>query len=112
MHAELRTALDGQNAMTEYERLKEVAATAGQASEQLTDPKLPTRILTLIGYQANEQLTEELDDTRTWLQRAMAERVMKGQMEQLEKMMGGGGDAMTVETNVTDIRVNEGPPRH
>jgi hypothetical protein len=44
-------------------------------------------------------------------QRAMAERMMKGQMEQIEKMMSGGDDSMTVETTVKDIRVNQGPPK-
>jgi hypothetical protein len=43
-------------------------------------------------------------------QRAMAERMMKGQMEQIEKMMEGGDDAMTVQTTVRELRVNQGPP--
>lgn len=57
MHAELRDALDGNKAAAEFERLRDAAETTGRA---------------------NEQLTEELDDTKTWLQRAMQER---GQVE-------------------------------
>jgi len=53
MHAELRSALDGNKAMSEFQRMKEAA-------------------------EMNGQLTEELDDTRGWLQRAMQER---GQVE-------------------------------
>lgn len=41
-------------------------------------------------------------------QRAMAERMMKGQLEQIGKMMQG--DALQVEMLVTDVRVNAGPP--
>ncbi|MDH3479111.1 MAG: hypothetical protein OEO20_12485 [Gemmatimonadota bacterium] len=44
-------------------------------------------------------------------QRAMAEQMMKGQLERLEKMMGGEDDVMTVELVVKEIRVNAGPPR-
>ncbi len=43
-------------------------------------------------------------------QRAMAERMMKGQLERIEKMMGGEGDEMTVELIVKELRVNAGPP--
>lgn len=41
-------------------------------------------------------------------QRAMAERMMKSQLEQIEKMMQG--DDMVIEMTVTDVRVNAGPP--
>ena len=40
-------------------------------------------------------------------QRAM----MGAQLDRLRDMMGGGGDAMTVEIVVREIRVNAGPPR-
>jgi hypothetical protein len=43
-------------------------------------------------------------------QRAMAERMMKGQMEQIEQMMEGGDDTMTVQTTVRELHVNQGPP--
>lgn len=43
-------------------------------------------------------------------QRAMAEQMMKGQLERLEKMMGGDDDVMTMEMVVKEIRVNAGPP--
>jgi hypothetical protein len=43
-------------------------------------------------------------------QRQMMERMMGAQLEQLRQMMSGGGDAMSVEVNVTEVRVNSGPP--
>ena len=55
-----------------------------------------------------EEMKQQLADLPE-SQRAMAERMMKGQMEQIEKMMAGG--AMTVETIVSDVRVNQGPPK-
>jgi hypothetical protein len=56
-----------------------------------------------------EEMKKQLDDMPE-AQRAMAERMMKGQIEQLEKMMEGGDDAMTVQTTVRELRVNQGPP--
>jgi hypothetical protein len=44
-------------------------------------------------------------------QRAMVEKMMKGKLEQLEKMTAAGGDTVTVETEVKDVRVNAGPPK-
>ena len=41
-------------------------------------------------------------------QRAMMERMMGGQMEKLREAMGGDGP-MTVEVEVTEVRVNSGP---
>ena len=42
-------------------------------------------------------------------QRAMMERMMGGQMERIRAMAGGDGP-MTVEVQVTEVRVNAGPP--
>jgi hypothetical protein len=44
-------------------------------------------------------------------QRQMMERMLGAQLEQLRQMASGGGDAMSVEVNVNDVRVNSGPPR-
>lgn len=54
-----------------------------------------------------EEMQKQLADLPE-SQRAMAERMMKGQMEQIEKMMAGG--AMTIEAVVSEVRVNRGPP--
>ena len=43
-------------------------------------------------------------------QKAMVEKMMKGQMEKFEAM--AAGDAITSVTNVVSIAVNEGPPTH
>jgi len=42
-------------------------------------------------------------------QRQMVEQMMKGRMEQMEKMMGGDG-GMNVELIVKELRVNQGAP--
>jgi hypothetical protein len=44
-------------------------------------------------------------------QRAMMEKMMKGKLDQLEKMTSAGGDTVTVETVVKEVRVNAGPPK-
>jgi len=44
-------------------------------------------------------------------QRQMMERMLGAQLEQLRQMASGGGDAMSVEVTVSDVRVNSGPPR-
>ena len=43
-------------------------------------------------------------------QRAMIEQMMGPQLEQLRQMLEGGGDAMTMEIALTEVRVNAGPP--
>jgi hypothetical protein len=43
-------------------------------------------------------------------QREMMERMMGAQLDQLRQMAAGGGDAMSVEVTVSDVRVNSGPP--
>jgi len=43
-------------------------------------------------------------------QRQMMERMLGAQLEQLRQMASGGGDAMTVQVTVNDVRVNSGPP--
>lgn len=43
-------------------------------------------------------------------QRQMMESMMGPQIEQLRQMMASGGDTITMEIEVTDVRVNEGPP--
>ncbi|MDH3422197.1 MAG: hypothetical protein OEN00_04360 [Gemmatimonadota bacterium] len=43
-------------------------------------------------------------------QRQMMERMLGAQLEQLRQMASGGGDAMSVQVTVNDVRVNSGPP--
>jgi hypothetical protein len=43
-------------------------------------------------------------------QRAMVEQMMGGALQQMEAMMAGDGDGMTMEVTVTEVRVNSGPP--
>jgi len=43
-------------------------------------------------------------------QREMMERMMGDQLEQLRQMAAGNGDSMSVEVEVSDVRVNSGPP--
>jgi len=43
-------------------------------------------------------------------QRQMMERMMGAQLEQLRQMASGGGDMMSVDVTVSDVRVNSGPP--
>jgi hypothetical protein len=44
-------------------------------------------------------------------QRQMMERMLGAQLDQLRQMASGGGDAMSVEVTVSEVRVNAGPPR-
>jgi len=44
-------------------------------------------------------------------QREMMERMLGQQLEQLRQMAAGGGDAMSIDVTVSDVRVNSGPPR-
>ncbi|HUP52732.1 MAG TPA: hypothetical protein VM198_09660 [Longimicrobiales bacterium] len=41
-------------------------------------------------------------------QRQMMERMLGPQMEQIQQMMAGGGDAMTIEVTVVDVVINAG----
>ena len=43
-------------------------------------------------------------------QREMMERMLGQQLEQLRKMAAGGGDMMSIDVTVSDVRVNSGPP--
>jgi hypothetical protein len=43
-------------------------------------------------------------------QRQMMERMMGQQLEQLRQMAAGGGDMMSIDMKVSDVRVNSGPP--
>lgn len=60
------------------------------------------------------RLRESMEEMRAQMdempegQRQMMERMMGGQMEKIEKMLASG--AMDVTVQVTEIRVNEGPP--
>lgn len=60
------------------------------------------------------RLRESMEEMRARMeempedQRQMMERMMGGQMEELERMLASG--AMDVTVEVTEIRVNEGPP--
>lgn len=54
-----------------------------------------------------EQMRQQLEEMSPQ-QREMMERMMGGQMEQVENMMASGAMDLTVQ--VTEIRVNEGPP--
>jgi len=56
-----------------------------------------------------DQMMEQLENMDAQ-QRAMMERMMGPQIEQMKQMMAGDGDAMTIEVVVTEVRVNAGPP--
>lgn len=56
-----------------------------------------------------EELRRQLEEVPE-AQRAMVERMMGGQMERLEAMMGGDDGGMTVDVTVKELRINEGPP--
>ena len=43
-------------------------------------------------------------------QRQMMERMLGQQLEQLRQMASGGGDMMSIEVTVTEVRVNTGSP--
>jgi hypothetical protein len=43
-------------------------------------------------------------------QRQMMERMLGAQLEQLRALASGGGDAMSVDVTVSEVRVNTGPP--
>lgn len=43
-------------------------------------------------------------------QRQMVESMMADQLEQFRAMMEGGDEVMVVEVNVTEVRINAGPP--
>lgn len=67
-----------------------------------------------LGGAVDPEMRKQYEEMKTRLaempeaQRAMAERMMKGQLEQMEKMMGDDG-AMNVEIVVREVRVNAGP---
>jgi len=69
-----------------------------------------------LGAMVDPEMRQKFEDMQKQLaalpadQREMMERMLGPQMEQMRKMMSGEGDGMTVEVNVTDVRVNEGPP--
>lgn len=56
-----------------------------------------------------EQMKKQLADMPP-SQRQMAEQMMKGRMEQIERLMEGDG-TMNVELRVQELRVNAGPPK-
>ena len=43
-------------------------------------------------------------------QRQMMERMLGAQLEQLRALASGGGDAMSVDVTISEVRVNTGPP--
>ena len=57
-----------------------------------------------------EELQRQLEELPEE-QRAMVEQMFAGRMEQMEAMLGGDDGGMTIELNVVEVRVNEGPPR-
>jgi hypothetical protein len=67
---------------------------------QAIDPKM---------RQQYEQMQKQLADMPE-SQRQMAEKMMKGRMEQIEQMMNGDG-GMNLELVVRELRVNAGPPK-
>jgi hypothetical protein len=88
-----------------YHTTMQVSGLAGAMSpemkKQMADPETQKKLAEL-----KKQLAEMPE-----AQRAMMEKMMKGQLEQLEKMSASGGDAMTFETVVKEVRVNAGPPK-
>lgn len=56
-----------------------------------------------------EQMERELENMPPE-QRRMVESMMADQLEQFRAMMAGEGDAMVVEVQVQEVRVNAGPP--
>lgn len=56
-----------------------------------------------------EQMERELESMPPE-QRRMVESMMADQLEQFRAMMAGEGDAMVVEVQVQEVRVNAGPP--
>lgn len=75
-------------------------------------------VITIDGLQAmvDPEMEAQLEEMMKQLetmdpeQRAMMERMMGPQIEQLREMMSGGGGAMTMEITVTEVIVNSGPP--
>jgi len=67
---------------------------------QAIDPKMRHQ------YEEMKKQLAEMPES----QRQMAERMMKGQMEQIEQMMNGDG-GMNVELVVRELHVNTGPPK-
>ena len=57
-----------------------------------------------------EELQRQLEELPEE-QRAMVEQMFAGRMEQMEALLDGEDGGMTVEMNVLEVRVNEGPPR-
>jgi hypothetical protein len=78
-----------------------VGAMSPEMQKQMADPETQKRLA---------ELKKQLADMPE-AQRAMVEKMMKGQIDQLEKMSASGGKAMTFETNVKEVRVNAGPPK-
>ena len=62
------------------------------------------------------EMRAELEELRRQLeelpaeQRAMVEEMFAGRMEQMEALLDGEDGGMTVEMNVLEVHVNEGPP--
>lgn len=72
--------------------------------------------ITGMGAMMDPEVAAQIEELRAQLetlpeaQRAMMERMLAEQMRQIEQMEAGGGDTMTFEVTVTDVRVNTGPP--
>jgi hypothetical protein len=73
------------------------------------DPEMQKRMADPKTQQQLAELKKQLESMPE-AQRAMMEKMMKGKLEQLEKMTAAGGDTVTVETVVKNVRVNAGPP--
>ena len=80
---------------------------------------IPHRIvMSMEGLQAmvDPEMRAQLEEMEEQLaslpesQRAMMEQMMGGQIERIRQMMAGDGGPMTMETTVTEVRVNAGPP--
>jgi hypothetical protein len=71
-----------------------------EGMEAMIDPEMQAQ------YEEMQRQLESLPES----QRAMFEQMMGAQMEQIRAMMEGGGEGMTMELVVTDVRVNTGPP--
>ena len=67
-----------------------------------------------LGAAMDPEMRSELEEMERQLaalpadQRAMMERMLGAQLDQLRQMMEGGGDAMTMEITVADVVINAG----
>lgn len=72
-----------------------------QGIDAMIDPDMQARL---------EEMQAQLDSMDPD-RRAMLEQMLGPQMRQIQEMASGDGGPMTMEITVTDVRINQGPPR-